>query len=181
MSAKTIKTFNKTYFDKKGNRRALGFDKPPLNIGESGPSCKSASPSSFGHSGFTGTYFWVDPANNSIFIFLSNRTFPDASNRKLIKDDIRTKIHQEFYNAFEYRITSYNVCYTKLLRNVKALIFDLDGTLADTMPYHYEAWRLTAEAHGMTMTKDFLRSMMGSAAKVIARKLCENHGITEIV
>lgn len=60
--------------------------------------------------------------------------------------------------------------------NAKGLIFDLDGTLADTMPYHYEAWRKTAIDFDMDMTKDFMRENMGASAKVIARKLLEIYG-----
>jgi len=60
---------------------------------------------------------------------------------------------------------------------VKGLIFDLDGTLADTMPYHYEAWRLSAQEHNMEFTKDFMRSVMGGEVRAIAEKLCLNHGV----
>ena len=49
---------------------------------------------SFGHSGFTGTYTWADPKNQLIYVFLSNRIYPDADNRKLMKMNLRTKIHE---------------------------------------------------------------------------------------
>ncbi|MBI9065732.1 MAG: serine hydrolase [Salinivirgaceae bacterium] len=98
---KTLKVFNKAYYKRKDNRRAMGFDKPALKQGDPGPTCESASQESFGHSGFTGAYFWVDPSNQSIYIFLSNRTFPNQENNKLVKHDIRTKIQQVFYNVFE--------------------------------------------------------------------------------
>lgn len=62
--------------------------------------------------------------------------------------------------------------------NVKGLIFDLDGTLADTMPYHFEAWKASAAAHGMELTKEFLQSLMGGTTASIAEKLCIEHGIT---
>jgi CubicO group peptidase (beta-lactamase class C family) len=58
-----------------------------------------ASEHSFGHSGFTGTYAWADPDNQSVYVFLSNRVFPDADNWKIVKKDIRTKIHQVMYEA----------------------------------------------------------------------------------
>ncbi|HKK09780.1 MAG TPA: serine hydrolase, partial [Bacteroidales bacterium] len=73
--------------------------KPIINGEDEGPTCKSASNESFGHSGFTGTYAWADPENNTVYIFLSNRVYPDASNRKLIEMDIRTKIQQVMYDA----------------------------------------------------------------------------------
>ena len=77
-------------------RKASGFDRP-ANEPDSGPTCNEASSSSFGHSGFTGTLAWADPDADIIFVFLSNRTFPDAGNRKLIDWDIRTKMQHEVY------------------------------------------------------------------------------------
>jgi len=79
-----------------GNRRGLGFDKPQ-NPGEEGPACADASNRSFGHSGFTGTYVWADPENQFIMVFLSNRVHPDATENKLVKLGIRTRIQQAAY------------------------------------------------------------------------------------
>lgn len=59
--------------------------------------------------------------------------------------------------------------------NVKGLIFDLDGTLVDTMPYHFEAWQKTAEQFGLSITKEFMRENMGSSAKLIAKRFLELH------
>src|SRR5690606_8246211 len=64
------------------NRRAAGFDKPFLQ-GYGGPTCNGISQNSFGHSGFTGTMVWADPDEKVVYVFLSNRTFPDAENKKL--------------------------------------------------------------------------------------------------
>lgn len=100
--AKTLDVFNKSYFKRKDNRRALGFDKPALKKGDPGPTCESASQSSFGHSGFTGTYLWIDPEAKSVFVFLSNRTYPDQENKKLVEMNVRTNIQQVFYNVFEH-------------------------------------------------------------------------------
>jgi CubicO group peptidase (beta-lactamase class C family) len=97
----TIKEFTRVQFPANGNRRALGFDKPTLNSMSDGPSCKSASPKSFGHSGFTGTYIWADPENRLSYIFLSNRVYPDASNEKIVEMNIRTRIHQAMYDILE--------------------------------------------------------------------------------
>jgi CubicO group peptidase (beta-lactamase class C family) len=94
----TIKEFTRVQFPGKGNRRALGFDKPTLTVTSDGPSCKSASPESFGHSGFTGTYIWADPKNHLSYVFLSNRVCPNASNEKIVEMNIRTKIHQAMYD-----------------------------------------------------------------------------------
>ena len=95
----TIEEFTRVQFPDNDNRRGLGFDKPSLDDPDSGPACRSASPMSFGHSGFTGTYVWADPAENLVFVFLSNRTYPDQNNRLLIRENIRTDIHQIVYDA----------------------------------------------------------------------------------
>ncbi|MCK4287796.1 MAG: serine hydrolase [Bacteroidales bacterium] len=97
----TVKEFTKQQFPLNDNRRGIGFDKPLPVYDEDGPTCKSASLESFGHSGFTGTYAWADPENNLIYIFLSNRVHPDVSNNKITELDIRTNIHQAIYDALE--------------------------------------------------------------------------------
>ena len=99
----TLEDFTRVQFPDNDNRRGLGFDKPSLDDPESGPACKSASPMSFGHSGFTGTYVWADPAENLVFVFLSNRTYPDQDNRILIRENIRTELHQVIYDAIQQR------------------------------------------------------------------------------
>lgn len=80
------------------NRRAAGFDKPQYH-GTPGPTCDCVSMNSFGHSGFTGTLAWADPEQEVVYIFLSNRIYPDATNRKLLNLDIRTRIQEEIYKA----------------------------------------------------------------------------------
>ncbi|HRO76208.1 MAG TPA: serine hydrolase [Crocinitomicaceae bacterium] len=79
-----------------GNRRGAGFDRPTAS-GDNGPVCSNASQLSYGHSGFTGTYVWVDPKNELTFVFLSNRVYPDAENWKIVKQKTRSKIHQMIY------------------------------------------------------------------------------------
>jgi beta-glucosidase-like glycosyl hydrolase/CubicO group peptidase (beta-lactamase class C family) len=97
------------YFTKKQynlNRRGLGWDKP---VEEEGPSPTShyASPLTFGHTGFTGTAAWADPEFGLVFIFLSNRINPNASNRKLISNNIRTRIMDVIYESiFEFEAQS---------------------------------------------------------------------------
>lgn len=92
--------FNKCYYCNESVRRGVGFDKPQL--GKSGPTCGCVSMTSFGHSGFTGTFAWADPEEEIVYVFLSNRTFPDAENRKLIKSDLRSKIQEAIYEAIDY-------------------------------------------------------------------------------
>jgi len=97
ISAKTINDFNTCYYCKEGNRRGAGFDKPQL--GKSGPTCGCASMKSFGHTGFTGTMAWADPEKDLIYVFLSNRTYPDADDNKLSKANTREDIQQVIYDA----------------------------------------------------------------------------------
>ena len=54
---------------------------------------------SFGHSGFTGTYAWADPDEEIVYVFLSNRTYPNAENQLLITSNIRTEIQRLIYEA----------------------------------------------------------------------------------
>ena len=93
----TIDKFNTCYFCTKNNRRGIGFDKPQL--GDDGPTCGCVSMTSFGHSGFTGTYAWADPDEDIVYIFLSNRTYPNANNNVLLKEGIRTEIQRLIYEA----------------------------------------------------------------------------------
>lgn len=93
----TIDLFNTCYFCEQQVRRGLGFDKPQLK--DSGPTCGCVSASSFGHSGFTGTFVWADPEKEIVYVFLSNRTYPTANNRKLIELDTRAKIQEVIYKA----------------------------------------------------------------------------------
>lgn len=98
----TVQKFTTAPFAANDNRRGLGFDKPSLEPAESGPAARSASPMSFGHSGFTGTYVWADPMENLVFVFLSNRTYPSQTNRKIIEQNIRTDMMQEIYHAIHH-------------------------------------------------------------------------------
>lgn len=95
----TFDTFNTCYYCDKKIRRGVGFDKPQL--GDSGPTCGCVSMTSFGHSGFTGTFTWADPEAEIVYVFLSNRTYPDAENRKLISSNLRSNIQQLIYEAIE--------------------------------------------------------------------------------
>lgn len=99
MSSRTVKKFNTCYFCKENVRRGVGFDKADLKSGA--PTCGCVSPKSFGHSGFTGTYTWADPDKELVYVFLSNRTYPTASNTLLIKSGLRTRIQRAIYNAIE--------------------------------------------------------------------------------
>ncbi|MDO7884623.1 serine hydrolase domain-containing protein [Hymenobacter cheonanensis] len=75
------------------NRRALGFDKPdPKNPALN--AARSASPRSYGHTGFTGTYFWVEPDLDLFVILLTNRVNPTRNNGKLGELGVRSALLQ---------------------------------------------------------------------------------------
>lgn len=102
LKPETVKKFTSAT---ESNQRGLGFNKPGIRLA-SGCS-EYASPATFGHSGYTGTCVWVDLEEDLIYIFLSNRVHPNASNRKLIREEIRTKIHDIVYqslNSFELKL-----------------------------------------------------------------------------
>ena len=80
-----------------GNHRGLGFDKP--YSGRKSALAPSASIRSYGHTGFTGTCAWVDPDNDLVYIFLSNRIHPSRSNNGIITLRVRERIHQVVYDA----------------------------------------------------------------------------------
>ena len=83
-----------------GSRRGLGWDHgtPELGAGH-GPTSALSSPGTFGHTGFTGTCVWMDPEKGILYVFLSNRVYPDAGNNKLRQYNIRTRIHDVIYKA----------------------------------------------------------------------------------
>lgn len=97
LDSRTIQKFNTCYFCDKKVRRGVGFDKPQL--GNSGPTCGCVSRKSFGHSGFTGTYTWADPEEEIVYVFLSNRTYPSATNTLLVKTGLRTRIQKAIYES----------------------------------------------------------------------------------
>jgi CubicO group peptidase (beta-lactamase class C family) len=98
-----MKKYTSVQFPENGNRRGLGFDKPLLDNASKSEKdaypARSASPSSFGHSGYTGTFVWVDPEKELCFIFLSNRVYPTRNNTLISDLNIRTEILQAFYDS----------------------------------------------------------------------------------
>jgi beta-N-acetylhexosaminidase len=83
-----------------GNKRGLGWDRGDPTKPE-GPTSRLAPASTFGHTGFTGTCVWLDPDNQILYVFLSNRVYPDAGNIKLRTYNIRTRIQEVIYKAME--------------------------------------------------------------------------------
>lgn len=110
LSDSTVARFTRCQFCKpnttaakdKENRRGLGWDKPQPP-GKPGPACECVSYLSFGHTGFTGTQVWADPLDSTIYVFLSNRVYPDAGNKKLADLNIRTRIQEVVHDAVAVR------------------------------------------------------------------------------
>jgi CubicO group peptidase (beta-lactamase class C family) len=103
LSAEVVKRFTQCRFcgpDGGGNRRGLGWDRPTPK-GQQGPTCDCVSYSSFGHTGFTGTMAWADPEHDLIYVFLSNRVYPSAANKKLQDMNIRPRIQQVVHDAID--------------------------------------------------------------------------------
>jgi beta-glucosidase-like glycosyl hydrolase/CubicO group peptidase (beta-lactamase class C family) len=103
LSHEVLNEYTRVQFPENDNKRGLGFDKPSLPNDSIPPEdiypCPSASPSSFGHSGFTGTFIWVDPDAELSYVFLSNRVYPTRNNSKLSDLSIRGKILQAAYDS----------------------------------------------------------------------------------
>jgi CubicO group peptidase (beta-lactamase class C family) len=98
-----MKKYTAVQFPENDNRRGLGFDKPLLDnselSGKEAYPARSASPSSFGHSGYTGTFVWVDPEYELSFIFLSNRVYPTRKNNLITELNVRSDVLQAIYDS----------------------------------------------------------------------------------
>jgi beta-N-acetylhexosaminidase len=96
----TVHLFTRKQFD--SSRRGLGWDKPVQSDWNS-PTSIYASPETFGHTGFTGTCFWIDPEFDLVYVFLSNRVNPIMTNNKLLTVNIRSRIQDVIYQSiFSY-------------------------------------------------------------------------------
>jgi CubicO group peptidase (beta-lactamase class C family) len=99
----TIAEFTKVQYPENNNRRALGFDKPlagndTLSFKDAYPA-PAVSPQSFGHTGFTGTMFWVDPARELVYVLLTNRVMPSRDNRAFRETTPQYAVQQAIYDA----------------------------------------------------------------------------------
>lgn len=99
LSQPTVEVFTKT--KSPNSRRGLGFDKPNVDDPDASPTCEEAHPSVFGHLGFTGTVFWVDPVNDLIFIFLTNRVNPTRDTPVFNKANVRPELFRQVYKALQ--------------------------------------------------------------------------------
>ncbi len=99
LGEETVKLFTRT--KSSISRRGLGFDKPDPRGGKVSPTGSFAPISVYGHTGFTGTCFWIDPDNRLVYIFLSNRTYPSRLPNRLSSLDIRERIQDVIYKAIQ--------------------------------------------------------------------------------
>ncbi len=100
LNSSTIRTFTTRFPG--STRRGIGFDMKETNPAKSQNVSEKASYNTYGHTGFTGTAIWIDPDNDLVYIFLSNRTYPSMNNFKLNKLDIRPRIQTVLYEAMGY-------------------------------------------------------------------------------
>lgn len=94
LKEETIKKFSEA---QPGTHRGLGFNKRTF-ANNAYAMATSAASSSYGHTGFTGTCFWIDPETKISYVFLSNRVHPKVSN-KIYEFNVRARVHQVFYDA----------------------------------------------------------------------------------
>ncbi len=99
LRAETIGRFTQRHPE--STRRGIGFDMRQQDPSKWINLPADASDAAFGHTGFTGTCAWADPAQNLVFVFLSNRTYPDMNNYKLNKLRTRHRILSTVYEAIE--------------------------------------------------------------------------------
>lgn len=99
LSAETCKLFTTT--TSASGRRGLGYDKPVPSNPKRSPCCQSAPFAVFGHTGYTGTCCWADPVNDMVYVFLSNRTYPNDGVNKLSRMGIRSKIQEVIYQSMK--------------------------------------------------------------------------------
>jgi beta-phosphoglucomutase-like phosphatase (HAD superfamily) len=66
----------------------------------------------------------------------------------------------------------------KLPAHIKGLVFDCDGTLADTMPMHWRAWQVIAKKYKLHFPMDRFYSLGGVPSRDILKMLAEEQGLT---
>ena len=97
LKEETVKTFLES--KSPNSHRGLGFDKPVVGNPDASNTCDEAPAEVVGHTGFTGTCYWVDPKNDMIYIFLSNRVCPTRSNPNFGRVSARSHIQSILYHA----------------------------------------------------------------------------------
>ena len=93
MRPETLALFTRRETAPGGTSRALGWD-TPSSPSQSG---KYFSARSFGHLGYTGTSLWIDPERQLSITMLTNRTWPDCSNKAIA--NVRPAFHDAVVEA----------------------------------------------------------------------------------
>jgi CubicO group peptidase (beta-lactamase class C family) len=98
----TLALFTRREMLPPGTSRALGWDtpSPPSQSG------KYFSARSFGHLGYTGTSLWIDPERQLSVTLLTNRTWPDCSNKQI--KQVRPTFHDAVVEALYPKILETN-------------------------------------------------------------------------
>ena len=94
LSESTVKLFTTTH--SRSGSRGLGFDMLRRNKSLDSP---RAAATTYGHTGFTGTCFWVDPERDLIYVFLSNRVNPSRDNSAWSRMNPRGAVLRAVYDA----------------------------------------------------------------------------------
>ena len=95
IDSETIELFTKNHiYNDSLNNRGLGFDKVRIVSENKVYPNEKLSNKSFGHTGFTGTMFWVDPENDLILVFLTNRVYPNRDEGSFYKVEVRNKLFE---------------------------------------------------------------------------------------
>ncbi|MDE6332782.1 MAG: serine hydrolase, partial [Muribaculaceae bacterium] len=134
LSPQTVKLFTS---DKSPTcRRGLGFDKPDTSSPQQSPTCEEAGPSVYGHLGFTGTVFWVDPSNELIFVFLTNRVNPTRDNSAFSSMNLRPDLFRAVYHALEpiHKYPTFSML-KRLLRALLGIMLTIPSVKSQTVIY----------------------------------------------
>ncbi|MEM9549193.1 MAG: glycoside hydrolase family 3 N-terminal domain-containing protein [Bacteroidota bacterium] len=102
LDPETIKLFTTRYHE--SSRRGLGFDMKERDSHKSMNMSELASDGTFGHLGFTGIAAFADPEENLVYIFVSNRTFPDMNNYKFGRGEYRPRVQSQIYKALGKKV-----------------------------------------------------------------------------
>ena len=95
IDSETVELFTKNHiYNDSLNNRGLGFDKVRIVSENKVYPNEKLSFKSFGHTGFTGTMFWVDPEKDLILVLLTNRVYPNRDEGNFYKIDVRNKLFE---------------------------------------------------------------------------------------
>jgi len=96
LDSNTVKLFTTR---QPGSTRGMGFDMP---VAGRGTIATSSPATCYGHTGFTGTCLWIDPENEIVFAFVSNRIHPNPENQKINFFKVRERLHQAIYDEMRF-------------------------------------------------------------------------------